>query len=136
MTEEALAAVSSPEFQAQQWEIVTNEDLRAARLPEEVELAEQLQAESAVLMKNEGGLLPLAEGTKVFIDSSSPGTLDHYKEYLAKFGEIVDEMEDADVCIGYFGNINDAAELFIEDAQYEEKPITSSKSLVTKAASF
>ncbi len=123
VVEEALATVASAEFQAEQWDIITNEDLRAARLPEEVELAEQLQAESAVLMKNEGGLLPLAEGTKVFIDSSSPGTLDHYKEYLANFGEIVDEMEDADVCIGYFGNINDAAELFIEDAQYEGKPI-------------
>ena len=32
-------------------------------------------------------------------------------------------MEDADVVIGYYGNFNDAAELFIEDAQYEEKPI-------------
>ena len=123
VVEEALATVSSPEFQAEQWPIVTNEDLRAARLPEEVELAEKLQAKSAVLMKNEGGVLPLAKGAKIYIESSSNDTLDHYKQYLAEYGEIVDEMEAADVCVGYFGSINDAAELFIEDAQDAGKPI-------------
>ncbi len=123
VTEEALALVSSAEFQAEQWGIVTNEDLRKARLPEEVELAEQLQAESAVLMKNEGGLLPLKEGTKVYIESNSPSTLDHYKQYIAEYGEVVDSMEEADVTIGYFGSINDAAEIFVEDAQEEGKPI-------------
>ena len=132
--EEALAAVSSAEFQAEQWDIVTNEDLRRARLPEEVELAEILQAKSAVLMKNEGGILPLAKGTKVYIESSSASTLDHYKQYLAEYGEIVDEMADADVCVGYFGTINDAAELFIEDAQDEGKPIILT--LTSKANEF
>jgi beta-glucosidase-like glycosyl hydrolase len=123
VAEEALAVVASPEYQAEQWPILTNEDLRAARTAEEVELAEQLQAKSAVLMKNEGGILPLAEGAKVYIESSAAATLDHYKQYIAEKGEVVDEMEDADVCIGYFSSINDAAELFIEDAQDEGKPI-------------
>ena len=121
--EEALAVVASAEYQAEQWPILTNEDLRAARTAEEVELAEQLQAKSAVLMKNEGGILPLKEGVKIYIEASNASTLDHYKQYIAEKAEIVDEMEDADVVIGYFSSINDAAELFIEDAQDEEKPI-------------
>ncbi|MBR5344785.1 MAG: hypothetical protein IK127_03065 [Clostridia bacterium] len=134
VVEEALATVSSAEFQAEQWEIVTNEDLRAARLPEEVELAEQLQAKSAVLMKNDGGILPLAKGTKVYIESSSPSTLDHYKEYLAKYGEIAESMEDADVVIGYYGSIDDAAELLIEDTLDEGKPLVLT--LTSKANEF
>lgn len=123
VTEEALAVVSSAEFQAEQWDIVTNEDLRKARTPEEVELAEKLQAKSAVLMKNDGAVLPLAKGTKIYIESSSASTLDHYKQYLANYGEIVDDMEAADVVIGYFKSINDAAELMVEDAQDAGKPI-------------
>ena len=134
VTEETLAIVASEKYQAEQWDIVTNEDLRDARNPVEVMLAVILQAESAVLMKNEGGILPLAEGTKIYIESSSNDTLDHYKQYLAQYGEIVDEMEEADVVIGYYGSINDALELMIEDAQDEDKPIVLT--LTTKANEF
>ncbi len=123
VTEEALAIVASPEFQAEQWEIITNEDLRKARNPKEVELTEKLQAKSAVLMKNDGNILPLAQGTKIYMESSSNDTLDHYKQYLANYGEIVEDMEAADVVVGYFGSINDATELMIEDAQDAGKPI-------------
>ncbi|MBR5345039.1 MAG: glycoside hydrolase family 3 protein [Clostridia bacterium] len=123
VTEESLAIIASPEYAAEPWPITTNEDLRAARNPKEVELAERLQAESAVLMKNEGGLLPLAKGTKIYIESSSNDTLDHYKQYLADYGEIVDDMEEADVVIGYFGQLNDASELLIEDTLDEGKPL-------------
>ena len=121
--EEALKVVSSVEYQAEQWPLDTNEALRAARTPEEVELAERLQAESAVLMKNEGGILPLAKGAKIYIESSSNDTLDHYKQYLNEFGECVDSIEAADVVIGYYGNINDAGEAMIEDAQDAGKPV-------------
>ncbi len=123
VTEEALAIVASPEFQAEQWEIITNEDLRKARNPKEVELTEKLQAKSAVLMKNDGNILPLAKGTKIYMESSSNDTLDHYKQYLANYGEIVEDMAAADVVVGYFGSINDATELMIEDAQDAGKPI-------------
>ena len=123
VVEEALATVASAEYAANPTAITTNEELRAARLPEEVELAERMQAESAVLMKNDGAVLPLAEGTKVYIESSSNDTLDHYKQYIAEHGEVVDSIEDADVVIGYYGDINDAGELLIEDAQDEGKPV-------------
>ncbi len=134
VTEEALDIVASAEFKAEPWEIVTNEDLRNARNPREVRLTEELQAKSAVLMKNEGGILPLAYGTKIYIESSSSDTLSHYKQYLAAYGEIVDEIEDADVVIGYFGSINDALELLVEDAQDAGKPLVLT--LTTKANEF
>ena len=120
---EALAVVASAEYQLEQWPLDTNEALRAARNPEEVELAEKLQAKSAVLMKNDNDILPLANGTKVYIESSSNDTLDHYKQYIAEYGEVVDTIEAADVVIGYYSDINDAGELMIEDAQDAGKPV-------------
>ena len=86
-------------------------------------LAEKLQAKSAVLVKNDNGLLPLAKGTKVYIESSASDTLDHYKTYLNNFGTVVENLEDADVAIGYFNSVDDATELFVEDAQDAGKPI-------------
>jgi hypothetical protein len=120
---EALAVVASAEYQAEQWPLDTNEALRAARNPEEVELAEILQAKSAVLLKNDNDLLPLAAGTKVYIEAGNTDTLDHYKEYINKFAECVDSIEAADVVIGYYSTINDAGEMMIEDAQDAGKPI-------------
>lgn len=134
VVEEALATVASAEYAANPTPINTNEELRAARLPEEVELAERMQAESAVLMKNDGAILPLAEGTKVYIESSSNDTLDHYKQYIAEHGEVVDSIEAADVVIGYYGDINDAGELLIEDAQDAGKPVVLT--LTNKATEY
>ena len=107
--------------------IANDEDLRAARNPAEVELTERLQAKSAVLVKNDGNLLPLSKDAKVYVDGSSTDALNGYKKYFAEKGiTLVDDMEDADVVVGDFGSINDAAELFIEDAQDAGKPIVLS----------
>jgi beta-glucosidase len=121
--EEALAVVASPEYQAEQWPLDTNEALRKARRADEVELAERLQAESAVLMKNDGGVLPLAAGTKVYFESYNSETKDHFVQYLNEHGTVVENMEDADVVLGWFTNIDDAAELMIEDAKDAGKPV-------------
>ncbi len=133
-TDEAVALVASAEWAANPTEIHTNEDLRAARNPYEVELTEKLQAESAVLMKNDNDVLPLAKGTKIYIESSSNDTLDHYKQYLAEYGTVVDAIADADVVIGYYSSINDAAEVLIEDAQEAGKPIVLT--LTSKATEY
>jgi len=107
--------------------IANDEDLRAARNPAEVELTERLQAKSAVLVKNDNNLLPLNKDAKVYVDGSSTDALNGYKKYFAEKGiTLVDDMEDADVVVGDFGSINDAAELFIEDAQDAGKPIVLS----------
>ncbi len=104
--------------------ITNNEELRAARNPYEVELTEKLQAKSAVLVKNDNNLLPLAKDAKIYLDASSAAAKEAYARYFTEKGAtLVEEMEDADVVVGDFGSINDATELFIEDAQDAGKPI-------------
>jgi len=50
------------------------------------------QAKSMVLLKNTG-ILPLAKGTKVFAEGMS------VPEEISKFGELVDDIDDADVAL-------------------------------------
>lgn len=120
--EAAVALTASAEWAANPTEIHTNEELRAARNPYEVELTEKLQAESAVLVKNDNNLLPLQKGIKVYIESGNADRAAGYAKYIANFATVVKTMEEADVVIGDFSSINDVAELFIEDAKYYNKP--------------
>ncbi len=107
--------------------IANDEDLRAARNPYEVELTEELQAKAAVLVKNDNNLLPLKKDAKIYLDTSSASTKEAYSRYFTEKGAtLVEDMEEADVVVGDFGSINDAAELFIEDAQDAGKPIVLS----------
>ncbi len=120
----AVELCASAEWAANPTDITTDEELRAARNPEEVELTERLQAESAVLVKNDNNLLPLTTDKKVYVEASSSAALEGYKKYMAEKGvTVVETMEEADVVVGDFGTINDATELFIEDAQDAGKPI-------------
>ena len=120
----ALALSASDAFIAEKWAITDNESLAAARKPEEVELERQLMAKSAVLVKNEDNLLPLEKGVKVYIDSTSTAAnLEGYKKYIANYATVVEEMEEADVVIADCTQFNDAAEMMIEDAQDEGKPL-------------
>ncbi len=103
----------------------SNEELRAARNPYEVALTEELQAKSAVLVKNDEGLLPLKQGIKVYLDASNADAKAGYIKYITEKGyaTIVENPEEADVFVGDFGSINDAAELFIDDADYFGKKL-------------
>lgn len=122
--EEALALAASAEYIAEQWEITDIDTLMAARNPEVVELERQLQAESAILVKNEDNLLPLEKGVKVYIDSTASAmTLEGYKKVLPDFATVVEDMAEADVVIADCTQINDAAELIIEDAQAAGKKL-------------
>ncbi len=76
-----------------------------------------------MLVKNDNNILPLQQGVKVYLDSSSADRKTAYSNYVAKFATIVDSIEDADVVIGDFSSINDAAELTIDDAIYFGKPL-------------
>ncbi len=119
----AVEFCASAEWAANPTEIKTNEDLRAARNPYEVELTEKLQAKSAVLVKNDDGILPLQQGVKVYLDSSSTDRKVAYSKYIANYATVVENIEDADVVIGDFSSINDAAELTIDDAKYFGKKL-------------
>ena len=78
-------------------------------------------------MKNDNDLLPLSKDAKVYVEASSAAAEEGYKKYFAEKGAtVVDNMEDADVVVGDYGTINDATELFIEDAQDLGKPIVLS----------
>lgn len=103
--------------------ITNNEELRAVRNAYDVALGEEMQATSAVLVKNDNDLLPLAIGTKVYVAASQEALAKHYAQYIAHYGTIVETMEEADVVVGDFTAINDVAEMFIEDAQDAGKPI-------------
>ncbi len=103
----------------------TNEELRAARNPYEVELTEKLMAKSAVLVKNDESLLPLEKGVKIYLDASASAAKEGYIKHITEKGyaTIVTNPEEADVFVGDFGSINDAAELFIDDAEYFGKKL-------------
>ncbi len=116
--DEALALAASAEYIAEPWKITDTETLMAARNPEVVELERQLQAESAILVKNDNNLLPLEKGTKVYIDSTASAiTLEGYKSVLTDYATVVEDIAEADVVIADCTQINDAAELTIEDAK-------------------
>ena len=120
----AVELCASAEWAANPTAITNDEELRAARNPYEVELTERLQAKSAVLVKNDDNLLPLSKDAKIYIDGSNSTAKEGYKKYMAELGvTVVDQMEDADIVVGDYASINDATELFIEDAQDLEKPI-------------
>ncbi|MDI9485702.1 MAG: glycoside hydrolase family 3 N-terminal domain-containing protein [Bacillota bacterium] len=103
--------------------ITNNEELRAVRNLYDVALGEEMQAASAVLVKNENDLLPLKQGTKVYVEASSEELAEHYARYIANYGVVVDTIEEADVVVGDFSRIDDNAEMFVEDAQDAGKPI-------------
>ena len=108
-------------YLADPWEITDTESLMAARNPETVELERQLQAESAVLVKNDDDLLPLSEGLNLYISSTAAeSTLTALKEAFGAYATVVDDMEQADVVVADCTQMTDAAELAIEDAKYED----------------
>ena len=122
----AVEVCASAEWAANPTEIHTNEDLRDARNPEEVALTEELMAKSAVLIKNDNNLLPLQKGIKVYIDASSAAVKTAYSTYIAQYATVVESIEECDVMIGDYGSINDACELFLDDADYYGKPVVLS----------
>lgn len=114
----ALALAASAEYIAEPWDVVDNDTLTAARNPEIVALERQLQAESAILIKNDENLLPLEKNIKVYIGSTASAlTMDGYKKVLPDYAQLVDDMESADVVIADCTQVNDAAELIIDDAK-------------------
>ena len=122
----AVELCASIEWAANPVKPTSTEEVRAARNPVEVALTEELMAKSAVLVKNDNDLLPLKQGIKVYIDASSSAAKDAYKVYVAKYATVVENMEEADVMIGDFGSVNDACELFLDDADYYGKPVVLS----------
>ena len=122
--DKALALAASAEYIANPWEITDTETLMAARNPKTVALERQLQAASTILIKNDDNLLPLEKGIKVYIGSTAAAaTLEGYKKELAAYATVVEDIAEADVVIADCSQINDAAELIIEDAKALDKKL-------------
>lgn len=124
--EEAVRAAASDEYFAQRFEINSNETLAQARPAELVEMERVLQAESAVLVKNDGNLLPLQAGTKVYLETSSELLTRTYGEYIGQHGQVVASMEEADVVVLDFSSVNDSLEQLVEDAKAAGKKLVLS----------
>lgn len=120
---QALALAANEAFVQESWELNDMDALAAARNADLVELERQLQAASTVLVKNEGGILPMQRGTKVYIGSTNGGAVEEYKKQLARYAEVVDTLEDAEVVIADCARMDDAAELLVEDAAEAGKPL-------------
>ena len=122
--EYALSICASEAYQAEQWEITDNETLNAARPAEIIELERQLQAKSTVLVKNDDDLLPLKADQKVYFASTAAATTaDAIKAAISAYAVVVESVEEADVVVIDATQINDAAELVIDDAQYYGKKL-------------
>ena len=120
----ALALAANEEYIAEPWPITDLESLNRARNQEIVDLERQLEAASAVLIKNDDALLPLEKGINVYIDTTaSTITKDGYLASLAEYATVVDDIEAADVVVADCTQVNDAAELIVEDAQDAGKKI-------------
>ena len=122
--EYALSICASEAYQAEQWEITDNDSLTAARPAEVVELERQLQAKSAVLVKNDNDVLPLKAEKKVYFSSTAATTTaDAIKAAIAAYATVVETVEEADVVVIDATQLNDATELVIDDAKYYNKEL-------------
>lgn len=121
--EEVLELVASDEYKAEQFELNTIEDIYAARNDKTNEMEIRLQTQSTVLLKNDNDLLPLAEGTKVFVTGSSEETTALDAAAIGTYATIVESMDEADVIVARVTAVDDNTEYIIEDANEAGKPI-------------
>lgn len=121
--EDALGVFASDEYKAEQFEVTNIDELYRARKDETNEMDIRLQTESAVLLKNDSNILPLAQGSKVYVTGSSGSTAELDAAAVGAYAAVVDSMEEADVIVARVTSLNDQAELIIEDANDAGKPI-------------
>lgn len=121
--EDALELIGSDSYKEEQFSIMSNDDVNAARRSELTEMEDQLMVESTILLKNDNNILPLAEGSKMYVDASADNIRESDKEALGAFGTVVSTMEEADVCIFHVTTFDDNYYYMVEDAQAAGKPI-------------
>lgn len=121
--EEAVALIGSEEYQAEPFDVMSNEDINRARRSEITEMEEQLMVESTILLKNDNSVLPLASGAKVYVDGTTEDIKASDIEAIGAYGEIVDTMDAADVCLFHVTTFDDNYYYMVEDAQAAGKPV-------------
>ena len=121
--EDALALIGSEAYQEEQFALMDNDDINAARRSEITEMEDQLMVESTILLKNENNILPLSQGTKMYVDATAEDLKTRDTEALGAFGTVVDTMKEADVCIFHITSFDENYSYMVEDAQTAGKPI-------------
>ena len=119
---EALALIGNEAYQAEQALPMSNEEIDAYRRPEIIEMEEELMVKSTILLKNED-VLPLAEGTKLYVMSNNSNIQAADTEALAAYGTIVETMAEADYIVGHVTAFDENFDYLVEDAQAAGKPI-------------
>lgn len=119
---DALALIGSDAYKAEQTVPLSNAEINAARRPEITEMEQQVMVESSVLLKNDG-VLPLAKGAKLYVDSNNGTIKDADLAALAAYGTIVETFEEADVCVFHITAFDDAYDYMMEDAMAAGKPV-------------
>lgn len=122
--EEALALISNGSFTTDSDIPLSNAEIDALRRPEIKAMEEQLMVESSILLKNDG-ILPLSADKKVFVDSTAALSKEMLTAAIAEKATVVDNLEEADVCIIEVSSFDDAYELMIEDAQDAGVPVVT-----------
>ncbi len=123
--DEILTLAASEAYQAEQFDLNTIDDIYAARNDRTNELEKRLQTESTVLLKNDGGILPLAEGAKVYvydIDEDEDAAADA-EDAIAEYGTIVDSMDKADVVFARISYYDSYTEECVEEVKDAGKPL-------------
>ncbi len=121
--EEALALIGSEEYQAEQFPVMSNEDINRARRSEITEMEEELMVKSTILLKNENNILPLNAGAKVYVDGTSEVIKESDTGAIGALTTIVETMEEADVCVFHVTDFDDNYYYMVEDAKVAGKPI-------------
>ena len=118
---ELEALFASEEYKAEAFELNNVEDVVRARTEQMNAWDEELMEKSAVLLKNE--ILPLAEGTKIYLTSNNGEVLEQDTPALTARTTLVDSFEEADVVVAHMTALGDAWEYVLEDAADAGKPV-------------
>ncbi|HIU18656.1 MAG TPA: hypothetical protein IAC48_01155 [Candidatus Limiplasma stercoravium] len=122
--EEALELIGSDEYKAANGDIIPldNETINSLRRSEITEMEEELMVKSTIMLRNEG-ILPLAEGTKIYSDSNNTTIKEADAAALAAYGTVVETMDEADVILYHCTSFDESFDYIVEDSQAAGKPL-------------
>lgn len=118
---ELLELIGTDAYKAEQTIPLSTEKIDEYRRPEIIAMEQEVMVKSTVLLKNEG-VLPLAEGTKVFAGSNNTTIEEADRAALEAKGSMVSSIEEADVVLVHVTAFNDAYDILVEDAAEAGKP--------------
>lgn len=120
--EEVLELCASDAYKEEEFELLTIDDIYAARTDEMNEMDKTLQTKSTVLLKNDESLLPLAAGTKVYVTGSDEETAALDAAAIGAYTEVTASIEEADVVIARV-DMGEATEAIVNDAKAAGKKL-------------